>query len=283
MAKTTRHIGTCGACEKATKVRNGKLVHHGYERPGYGYIEGDCFGVHYEPHEVSPKCSEEYREMVLGLQEVRQKDINGLPDVTEVTVDIGTLRRPREETYRRDSEDKMERYRFKEALESRKHSLERQRNHWKSEVERMGKLLLDWAPKALVSVEEEKAAKRVAKAVREAERKAKREAKVADIVAKAKKRVASAQKRRTASVFLQVFETAPTKIREAMNYDVTRIQAYEALGMNEAWKTLGLLTPEGEIVHVKNEGRYVSYDIPYEVRDDVEARIKEGVLDKIPF
>ena len=31
-------------------VENGKIGHHGYTRPGTGFIEGDCFGVGYLPY-----------------------------------------------------------------------------------------------------------------------------------------------------------------------------------------------------------------------------------------
>jgi hypothetical protein len=41
----TRYIGRCGVCEGDYKLLSGRLVHHGYRRPGHGYIVGDCFGV----------------------------------------------------------------------------------------------------------------------------------------------------------------------------------------------------------------------------------------------
>lgn len=56
----------CGACpvcfgdyvvtshhDARNKRVTTKMVHHGYERPGVGYIVGDCHGVGFEPFEVS--------------------------------------------------------------------------------------------------------------------------------------------------------------------------------------------------------------------------------------
>lgn len=50
----TRHIGFCAVCERDIKLNPaGKLVHHGYERPGDGVIHNDCPGVGRDPYERS--------------------------------------------------------------------------------------------------------------------------------------------------------------------------------------------------------------------------------------
>ena len=49
-------IGTCAICLRSQVVRKGRMVTHGYQRPGYGYIIGECFGVNYEPYETSPNA-----------------------------------------------------------------------------------------------------------------------------------------------------------------------------------------------------------------------------------
>jgi hypothetical protein len=68
-------VGTCIVCNREIAVRETKtgvrpdgaqlaahlLVHHGYHRPGYGYIIGDCFAVKLPPHELSPYAAETYR------------------------------------------------------------------------------------------------------------------------------------------------------------------------------------------------------------------------------
>lgn len=51
--------GTCACCFSSQKTKtagaksNGKLFHHGYERPGNGYIEGACPGHDFLPYEKS--------------------------------------------------------------------------------------------------------------------------------------------------------------------------------------------------------------------------------------
>jgi hypothetical protein len=50
---------TCAACWGAYAMlpRGGGLTHHGYMRPGWGHIVGDCAGVRTEPWEVSPNVA----------------------------------------------------------------------------------------------------------------------------------------------------------------------------------------------------------------------------------
>lgn len=40
----------CQICEGKFAVLNGGMVHHGYKRPGYGFIVGDCMGVGHAPY-----------------------------------------------------------------------------------------------------------------------------------------------------------------------------------------------------------------------------------------
>lgn len=53
------NTGTCPVCEGNFKGAK-NLVHHGYQRPGDGFIHGDCFGVGYEAWELSPKGAIDY-------------------------------------------------------------------------------------------------------------------------------------------------------------------------------------------------------------------------------
>ena len=47
----TRYLGNCQVCEGDQKLHHGRMVHHGYKRPGDGFIV--CPGVHQVPYEVS--------------------------------------------------------------------------------------------------------------------------------------------------------------------------------------------------------------------------------------
>lgn len=51
--KTAKFLGNCQICEGDFKARKGVMVHHGYKRPGHGYIVGDCPGVAELPYEQS--------------------------------------------------------------------------------------------------------------------------------------------------------------------------------------------------------------------------------------
>ena len=50
---TTKYDGTCQACFRVQALAKNVLVHHGYTRPGHGYISGDCAGVGHAPYELS--------------------------------------------------------------------------------------------------------------------------------------------------------------------------------------------------------------------------------------
>lgn len=53
--RTLENTGTCGICGHNVKMNNGKLVAHGFTLT-WGSRNGNCFGVGYEPHEVSKKA-----------------------------------------------------------------------------------------------------------------------------------------------------------------------------------------------------------------------------------
>lgn len=66
--RTRDHTGSCPACLGNFKIveRPGStkpvMVLHGYERPGYGFAIGKCFGVKYPPLELSTEGTVHYVE-----------------------------------------------------------------------------------------------------------------------------------------------------------------------------------------------------------------------------
>lgn len=66
---STTPDGTCPCCFRKQKARDTRMVLHGYQRPGYGYIVGDCFGVRYAPFEVSCDGTKAY---IARLSQIRQ-------------------------------------------------------------------------------------------------------------------------------------------------------------------------------------------------------------------
>ncbi len=65
------NVGTCPACFGRFKIRahgdSEHMVLHGYLRPGYGSINGRCFGVDYEPYELSPDGTVAFREVIATM------------------------------------------------------------------------------------------------------------------------------------------------------------------------------------------------------------------------
>jgi|CXWL01.1.fsa_nt_gi hypothetical protein len=45
----TKERAECQVCAKVQATHAGALVHHGYKRPGWGCIVGDCYGAGYAP------------------------------------------------------------------------------------------------------------------------------------------------------------------------------------------------------------------------------------------
>jgi hypothetical protein len=72
--RPTRYLGTCPVCYREQKLHKMLMVHHGYQRPGYGYIQGDCFGVGWTPFELSPDGTIAYVERVLQPQLERNQE-----------------------------------------------------------------------------------------------------------------------------------------------------------------------------------------------------------------
>lgn len=57
--------GTCQICFRDQQTRKGRLVLHGYKRPGEGYIIGECWGVSYAPFEVSCDRTKQFITAIL--------------------------------------------------------------------------------------------------------------------------------------------------------------------------------------------------------------------------
>lgn len=57
--RTREGTGTCWDCWRNIKMDpSGRMVHHGFQRPGDGQIHGDCMGVGTVPYEVSREAGE---------------------------------------------------------------------------------------------------------------------------------------------------------------------------------------------------------------------------------
>ncbi len=169
----TRYLGHCQYCNGIFKLHAGKLVHHGYKRPGTGEIEGDCRGVKLLPYEVSCEDTKrfqgEVRARLYGEQEYLRKLQAG--EVTEI-IEISFWEK-KTITHKKGDE------RWSLILQNRI-------DHQKSVVrlvqlehERLTAMVDGWKKAPLIVEEEDLQEKRALKAKREAERTAKWRAKQA--------------------------------------------------------------------------------------------------------
>jgi hypothetical protein len=178
MATSTRYIGLCPVCQNFIKVRDGLLVHHGYERPGFGYIVGDCFGVHRPPHELSVETAKTWLEVMLGRMQELERRLERLPELQQLPEKVFTGRKS-EIVYRKKSE--VSEYDWNLLYRAEKLNVEMSLREVKREVARVQALVDTWKPMPLKTVEEDVASKKAASAVR---KEAQREVKAAKMAAK---------------------------------------------------------------------------------------------------
>ncbi len=187
----TRFIGNCQLCEADQKVNHGLMVHHGYRRPGDGYIFGDCPGVHVAPYEVSCEAIKSWKvqmETQLGNQKVylarlQNGEVQSFIEGERTHVAAGRY------------EDKMvtydhattPKYKWESLLRSRIWNAERNVRATEATITRCAERIAAWTAKPVRTIEEEKVMMDMAKAERSvvvAARRAAKEAKQAATKAK---------------------------------------------------------------------------------------------------
>lgn len=83
--ESTKPRAECQICgrEQATD-KNGLLLHHGYKRPGWGFIQGDCFGVGFKPYNDT-QALEKYDLKLKDYLEVVNEKIKELPRIQSIS------------------------------------------------------------------------------------------------------------------------------------------------------------------------------------------------------
>ena len=80
------NTGTCPACDRLMKLRNGLIVNHGFTRQE-GFHKGRCPGVGQKPWEVSPEgrihLISELRDMQRQLRESGNSDARFIDGIVE--------------------------------------------------------------------------------------------------------------------------------------------------------------------------------------------------------
>jgi len=132
-----------------------KMVHHGYERPGVGYIVGDCHGVGFEPFEVSCEGTKSWLKL-LKQTLVRTKELlAGVDTLEQVSVVTGTkysgygrrrVSLPEYKTIQRGEPG------FDREIESLRGKYERQVDSLKRDIATYTKHVTDWKPQTFPRV-----------------------------------------------------------------------------------------------------------------------------------
>ena len=80
----TRPRAECQICERQQALESsGCLGHHGYRRPGCGWIEGDCYGVGHLPYPATDALVK-YLHSVVAYRDRCETALAELPRVTEL-------------------------------------------------------------------------------------------------------------------------------------------------------------------------------------------------------
>lgn len=160
---TTRQVGMCGFCENTFKLRNGKLVLHGFERPGYGYTLGQCPGVGMDPYEVSVEGAKKGKAWMEGNLRNIDSELDRVkrdPESFEVETrgKVHTIKelldrqsRPRSDGFKTPSREQM----LEDIVRSVVNTLEGKKRQTEINLKRYQNLIRNWKPVALTSVEEQ--------------------------------------------------------------------------------------------------------------------------------
>lgn len=262
---STRYVGWCPVCERDIKVRDDRLVHHGYQRPGVGYIVGDCFGVGYEPYELSTTCCEEFLKLVRNRVKMYADNLRVLesqrgPEFLYFEhYDIEKRQYIRDRSGQavtlkltHDEADSLAaqlaswdayRYSWEKVLARTIDQTRSMLSDWEREERRIEQLIAEWRPKPLRTFEEEIQRQEQSRSERETARNVARDAKISAEVVKIRKRIDSAVRSKNSATLADIFSS--TKLRDVSGYRLTQDQAVALLERDEIWRALGLLTPSG--------------------------------------
>lgn len=255
MATSTRHIGFCPVCEHKIKVRSGKLVHHGYKRPGIGYILGDCFGVDMPPHEVSPNTAKFY------LASVIEPELRAAENAVAFLEDPPFLMFHKQENGRwvyvghtpvmeKRRRDEVSEWEWERQLSRSRSDAAGTLRSFIEERDRLVDLVVTWQPLPLQTVDEEVAKQAEAKAVRTAKVQEDREQKSAEALVLLRASIDRAVKKRDAFALHDLFTRGWYKVSEPLRIGygspttLDRNDVLRLLDRDEVWRALGWMDGE---------------------------------------
>lgn len=145
LGENSGHCAICAHLQKLHKVGDKfVMVHHGFQRPGHGYIVGDCFGVKYEPYEKSAEACKDYIPHLEGAK----KHFEGIvAKLKSGTIDSFTI--PKRHKNEQDKILVKGEEAFEKELKSRIHSAEQQIKYIIEDIEMFKKKIADWKEQPL--------------------------------------------------------------------------------------------------------------------------------------
>lgn len=175
--KTTRHVGNCQICAKDHKVRDGLMVHHGYEVKDHQF-QKDCAGIFQPPYETSCDLIKTYKaakEKDLALLRKRLKDLEA--DRIDALPHLEYVRGERQVVeYRREGTPAAK---WQDVLYSNRRRTDGKIRLTEEIIDLCGNRIRDWKRRPLRTVEEEQQKVDAGKQARVAVVHAKRAEKVA--------------------------------------------------------------------------------------------------------
>jgi len=248
----TRFVGNCQLCEGDFRLRDGRLVHHGYKRPGDGSIHGDCPGVGLPPYEATCDGIRAYvvslRDQVAREDEFRRQLEAG--EIKTLTVQKGYgYNRKFVEIAASDSHE------WRNEVSSRVSGTKHRIKRLQEAIVRAEQRIVRWSPQPIRTFAEEAAKADKSRVDRAADVAAKREARIAKRKAIDEKAGALEARRKVVrDSFVQRFqelsEKAPSHARDAeardLWFDMRKQKNWSAvgypssLGINDVFIALGL-------------------------------------------
>jgi len=232
-----RHVGFCPVCTKDIKVRGDVLVHHGYKRPGYGFIVGGCFGVHKQPHELSPKLAQDWLAVIDGMRTRVRREVDTLPSATTLPRWPGS-----EHMVSKEAVHVVE---WRDAYTSMERHLNRQLEELNDEAERLRDLIERWTPKPLRDVTELERDAQAARTERAGAVAEKRRARADAKLASFQKRIDWAVRRRDMDTLADLWRGAQEKIRQ-LDPTLSNRDAIALLDRDSVWQAFDLIDEHGE-------------------------------------
>jgi hypothetical protein len=144
------------------------MVHHGYKRPGHGYIIGDCAGVNQLPYEVSCDLIKVYVVRLGNLLTEKKAALVDLESGKVTRITTSRVNYNGQITTTVFIAGVTEFYRWKDAVQHRTYDLKGTIRQIESDIERLTKRIAAWEPKPVRTIEEEQAKEQAAKDTRKA-------------------------------------------------------------------------------------------------------------------